>query len=199
MNGKLIHITIFLVLFSCPAIADCSAFRAEAGVASGIVPKFDDGGHLRALLSFGTASFIAPKPSLIDKARSSAELKAKRGFAEWLNAAVSSRSALVETIEINEETNQIGDTKALAQELTKQVEAMSSNSEATLKGLVKLDECVDTVDKLVMVELGWRADLQEAAERGLLGSEAMTFTDTPTSKVKPSVGYRIKSPLKDGF
>lgn len=199
MSGKLIHITIFLAMLSCPAIADCSAFRAEAGVASGIVPKFDEEGHLRALLSYGTASFIAPKPSLIDKARTSAELRAKRGFAEWLNAAVSSRSALVETIEINEETNQIGDTKALAQELTKQVEALSSNSEAALKGLVKLDECVDTADKLVMVGLGWRADLQEAAEHGFSSDDDMTFTDTPTSKVKPTMGYRIKSPLKDGF
>lgn len=205
MTGKPIRLAVLLALVhgtalvSSPARADCSAFRAEAEAVSGIVPKFDDKGQLHALLSFGTATFIAPKQSLIDKARTAAELKAKRAFAEWLSQAVKSSSALTETLETNEETNQLGDTKALAKELTKQVEAMASNTEATLQGLVKLDECVDTAANVVMVELGWRADLQRAAEQGLSGTKAATGVEAPNSKVNPADGYRLKSPLKDNF
>lgn len=181
------------------ARADCTAFQAEAEAVSGIVPKFDEQGRLRSLLAFGSSSFIAPKQSLIDKARDLAELKAKRGFSEWLSQTVSSSTAVAEMVEIAETTTQTGDTQGVATELTKQLTAMASNTQATLKGLVKLDECVDTAKAVVMVQLGWRADLQKAAEGGGLDGQAEVEPAPETSKINPATGYRVKSPLKDGF
>lgn len=200
MTGKRIRslfLGVGLVLLPVQAMADCSAFLAEAEAVSGVVPKLEANGRLRSVLVFSSSSFIAPKQSLIDKARSVAELKAKRAFAGWLSEAVSGGTAVSEMLEMREETNQTGDTTGIATELTKQVETMASNTEATLRGLVKLDECVDTADAVVRVALGWRADLQDAAEQAAGGD--IVAPAATTSKVNPADGYRVKSPLKDGF
>jgi len=87
---------------------------------------------------------------------------------------------------------------------------MRSNTSAVLSGLVKLDECVDTKQKFLIVQLGWKASLSEAAadtkqkinsevKRGDQGSASSATSSGRTSKITPSKGYRKKSTLKDGF
>jgi hypothetical protein len=201
---------------AAPAQASCEAFMAESQAVSGAVPRLDENGKLQAIVVYGEGVFLAPKRSLINKARSVAEMAAKRAFVEWIDqenfSAEEEARSMLETVEV---TNQDGETAGVAQEISTYVEAMRSNSGATINALAKLDECVDPEEKVVIVELGWKPEFSSAAksasavlpgaEQSASGGETeatdsskLSGTDGPSS-ITPSVGYRIKSKLKDDF
>ena len=76
----------------------------------------------------------------------------------------------------------------------------------SLEGLVKLDECVDTEDLYILVELGWKPELSKAAkcvqddnESECKAEQNVSNSAAGKSKIKPAEGYRKKSPLKDDF
>ena len=89
---------------------------------------------------------------------------------------------------------------------------MRSNTSAVLSGLVKLDECVDTEQKFILVELGWKPSLSAAAadtkstinsevargQDGGKSSSGSAVSQSP-SQITPSSGYRKKSSMKDDF
>jgi len=192
------------------SFASCVEFAKEADAIEGAIPKFDDNGKLRAIVMYADASFLAPKRSLISKARRKAELKAKRAFSEWMKESFKSETLAADMMEQEEVTDQDGNTQGKVSELETQINIMRSNTSAVLSGLVKLDECVDTKQKFLIVQLGWKASLSEAAadtkqkinsevKRGDQGSASNATSSGRTSKITPSKGYRKKSTLKDGF
>lgn len=217
--------------FVSVAHADCAAFTANAQAApGGAVPRLDADGKLVSIVVYGEGTFLAPTRSLIGKARSRAEMDAKRAFVEWIEgdnfSAEEETQEMMETVRV---TNQEGETAGLAQEISTSLEAMRSNTGATISGLAKLDECVDTNEKFVMVELGWKPEFSTAARDAaatlpgsasapaasvgttMPGPAASADTATPApatsgsldlikkSTIDPVEGYRIKSPLKDQF
>ena len=143
--------------------ASCAQFEAEAEAVSGVVPKFDENGKLRAIVTYGEATFLTPKRSLISSARQKAELNAKKAFSAWMEESLSSESVVADMVETAQATNQDGETVGYAKELETQVNVMRSNTSAVLSGLVKLDECVDTEQKYILVELGWKPSLSSSA------------------------------------
>jgi len=62
-----------------------------------------------------------------------------------------------------EKTDAAGNTEGMAEELSTQVDSMRANTSAVLSGIVKLDECVDKKEKVVMVQVGWKPSLSKAA------------------------------------
>lgn len=155
-----------LILASVPSVAvasGCDAFMREAEAVEGVVPKLDEQGRVRALVMYGEGTFIAPKRSLISNARREAELSAKRAFSEWLQQDLSSESVMANMMEAVEVTNQDGATAGLATEISQSLDVIRSNTNAVLSGIVKLDECVDTQQKFILVEMGWKPALSKAA------------------------------------
>ena len=126
-----------------------------------------------------------------------------------VNEAVAGGSVASSLMEQLETTDQTGQTTGTVEELTQIGETMSSATASVLSGLVKLDECVDTDENYVLVELGWKPSLSQAARevRSDLSGVATGKDDEKkepkkvktTTQIVPSDGYRKKSKLKDDF
>lgn len=201
--GMVIAAAIFLTLPQSALSASCGEYLSEAELIEGAVPKLTEDGRIRAIVVYGEASFLAPKSSLISKARTTAELKAKRAFSDWLRSDVAASTKATTALEQTETTNERGETAGLATELTSVIETMTSNSDATIEGLTKLDECVDTEQQVLYVQMGWRPDLVRAARSVSDGSAVESSTSaaqprTP-STINEASGYRKRSDLKDSF
>jgi hypothetical protein len=204
LTTNFVGMLFFCVLIPSVAIANCEEFEAEMrGPIGSAIPRIDENGKLRSIVVYGEGTFIAPKRSLISQARVGAELSAKRAFSEWISGA--NFSAIQEAqqfVEIVELTNQAGETAALAQEITTQLQIMRSDTNSVIDGLIKFDECVDTTQQYILVGMGWSPRISSSvsatspasassSNEGHLGS---VITD-----IVPSEGYRITSPLKDQF
>ena len=136
--------------------AGCEAYEVEAEAVSGIIPKFNEDGTVRAIIAHGEATFLTAKRSLINSARQKAELNAKRAFSNFLDESVSAQTKVASMLEQAEKTDEKGNTEGYALELNTIVETMTSDTNAILNGIVKLDECVDTEGKYILVTLGWK-------------------------------------------
>lgn len=191
------------------AIANCEKMYQDSEAGIGIHIRLSDQNDVEAIFAIGEGTFLAPKRSLIGKARTAATLDAKRAFSSWLNEAVAGgtvASSLMEQLEI---TDQTGQTTGTVEELTQIGETMSSSTASVLSGLVKLDECVDTNKNYVLVELGWKPSLSQVAREvkselsGTVTSEknakAAPQQNNTATPIIPSNGYRKKSKLKDDF
>ena len=66
-------IVMFALTYFWPIYAfaneTCVAYESEAEAFSGVVPKFNEDGSLRALLMYGEGTFLTSKRSLISDAR----------------------------------------------------------------------------------------------------------------------------------
>lgn len=149
--------------WAAQAHSSCTEFEAEAEAYEGVVPKLDDEGSLRALVIYGEGTFTTSKRSLITAARREAELTARRAYSEFLNSQFESSSEFEKITQTYEKTNSKGMTDGQAQELKKALDYMSNSSSSVQSGLVKLDECVDTDGKYLLVEFGWKPSFSVAA------------------------------------
>jgi hypothetical protein len=184
----------FCIVYSAngAALASCDEYLKDAEAVEGVVPRFNDDGTIRAFVIFGEGTFLTPKRSLISKARRKAELRAKRAWSEWMNENLQSETIVSEWMEQEEITDEQGNTSGKVIELETQIDAMRSNTKAVLSGIVKLDECVDTSQKFVLVTLGWKPSLSKAAgnvkaskENAVRPSETTaTSTQSTASKQK---------------
>jgi len=190
--------------------ADCTQFEAEAEAYEGVVPKFDNG-KLRALLMYGEGNFLVPKRSLIAEARRKAELTARRAYAEFLKSDFDASTVAADLMESEQNTDQDGNTSGNVRELASTLNVMRQNTQATLSGIVKLDECVSTEGKYVLVQLGWKPATSAAAAdakqtmnadiaRGDQSSQDPSAAKTKsTSSATTAKGYRKKSSMADDF
>jgi hypothetical protein len=213
MIGKQFQLPALVMLASMTigatsASADCSQMEAESAAGVGVHVRLSDTGAVEAIFAVGEGNFLAPKRSLIKKARTVATLDAKRQFSAWLQEAVAGGTVATSLLEQVETTDQDGMTSGTAEEITQVGEAMSSATANVLNGLVKLDECVDTVEKYMLVELGWKPALSDAARQAADNIEGLNSQNTDsgaagasnsTSKIVPADGYRKKSKAKDDF
>ena len=213
MIGKQFQLPTLVMLASMSigatyASANCSQMEAESAAGVGVHVRLSDTGAVEAIFAMGEGNFLAPKRSLIKKARTVATLDAKRQFSAWLQEAVAGGTVASSLLEQVETTDQDGMTSGTAEEITQVGEVMSSATANVLNGLVKLDECVDTVEKYILVELGWKPALSDAARQaadnieGLNSQNIDSGTADPAnskSKIVPADGYRKKSKAKDDF
>ena len=205
--GKLVGIAVALLL-PYQTQASCAEFEAEAEAYEGVVPKFADDGSIRAIVMYGEGTFLVPKRSLITTARREAELTARRAYSEFLNSGFKSSSEMSKITQEYSETNSKGMTGGQVEELKTALDYMANSSSSVQSGLVKLDECVDTEGKYLLVELGWKPAFSDAAAGAATkmaqgaaasnGQQAAASKDNK-SAVKPAEGYRKKSSLKDDF
>lgn len=200
---------------TAPVFANCSQFEAEAEAIEGVVPKLNDDGSIRAFVMYGEGTFIAAKRSLITQARRKAELRAKRAFSEWMEQNLQSETLTSDMLETVEETDSNGMSAGTATEISQAIDVMRTSTEAVLSGIIKLDECVDSNQKFVLVEMGWKPSLSAAAAdtkstinrevaRGnenapASASQNARSTAPSKSQIQPAEGYRKKSTLKDAF
>ena len=201
IGKSILALVLFMPSF---AFADCSAFEAEAQVFDGVVPKFNEDGSLRAMLMYGEGTFMVPKRSLINDARRQAQMRATRNFSEFLESNFNAEEVRQKMINQIEATDHNGNTAGLAEEISSSLESMQSNTSATLSGLVKLDECVDTEGKYVMVAMGWKPEYSEAASQAAAqaaGESAGQEGDgtVPVGQITKAKGHRKKSKLADDF
>ena len=156
---------IICLLFPSIVIANgCDEYEAEALAISGVVPRFNEDGSVRSILMHGEATFLTNKRSLINAARTKAELSAKQALSSFLNESVSAAQKATSLLEQAEITDQDGNTEGKALELAAVVEGMQSNTSAVMKGIVKLDECVDVDENYVLVTLGWKPETKRTAK-----------------------------------
>lgn len=147
------------------ANADCTAFQQEAEAYSGVVPRFSNDGTIKSILMYGEASFVADKRSLIQNARRRAEMQAKRGFSEFLKSKFDSETVATSLVAQSETTDGSGNTDALVVEMANTLDTMQSSTNAVLSGIIKLDECVDKNEKIVMVSMGWKPEMSYVASK----------------------------------
>jgi len=199
--------TVLVLLGNAPVVraGDCDEYIQEADALEGASARFNPDGSLRAIMMYGEATFLTPKRSLISSARRKAEMKAKRSFSEWMKESLHSETLATDMMETVQETDQDGNTTGMARELETQLNTMRSNTSAVLSGIVKLDECVDTDAKVVLVQLGWKPSMSGAAadtkqaiasatKRGDQPSKAPTntaATSTSSEAGKSGSGIRI--------
>ncbi len=160
---RLITLLILIILTSHSYANDCAEFEAEAEAYEGVIPKFDANGKLRALLMYGESTFLTAKRSLINDARRKAELNAKRAYAEFLKSDFDSETLSANLVETAQITDENGETDGYANELSSTLNQMKSSSNSVLSGIVKLDECVNSDGKYVLVAMGWKPATSKAA------------------------------------
>lgn len=159
-----VFVLAFLSLaLSQQAIASCSQFEAEAEAFEGVVPRFNEDGSLKALLMYGEATFLVPKRSLISTARREAEMQARRAYSEFIQSNFSAETELKNIQQEYSKTDSQGMTQGQVEELKGSLQLMKSNTSTVQSGIIKLDECVDTEGKYMLVALGWKPRLSAAA------------------------------------
>ena len=162
---KIYASTLFVcLLFPSISFADCSGFAADVGQTFGVSLKRDP--ETRKVLGFymvGEASFVAPKSSLVRKAKKKAFSNAKADFVRFMKEDFVATDLISDLTNTIETTDNDGNTSGTAEEISAMVETMASNSSAVLSGIVVLGECVDVDSKLVMVQAGWKPELSEVA------------------------------------
>jgi len=208
--------TLFATIPVAGAYSSCDGFMDEFETTSlGISYKKDpETGSIRAFLMSGEASFLAPKSSLVRKAKKKAFMMAKAEFTRFMKedfAAADLTSDLTNQIE---NTDSDGNTSGQVEEISSMVETMASSTESVLSGIVVLGECVDKEQKLVMVVAGWKPELSAAAAdakqtikkevaRGdapVSGSGSGSGSGTKsTSKVTGVKSYSKKSKIASDF
>lgn len=210
-----------LVAFSVStsgAFADCDAFMDEFETTTiGISYKKDpETGAIRAFVMPGEASFIAPKSSLVRKAKKKALMRAKAEFARFMKEEFVAADLVSDLTNEIETTDQDGNGSATVEEISSMVETMGSATESVLSGIVALGECVDKSQKLVIVVAGWKPELSAAAAdakqtikkevaRGDApvsssgNSGASSGGSKKTSKVTEVKSYSKKSKIADDF
>lgn len=202
MNGKII-LVVALMTASSAAYADaCDAMVAESEAISGVVPKFDENGKLQSISMYAEATFIVAKRSLIRTARDEAELRAKSELAKFFEEGIKSDELIDSLTEQTEKTDGAGNSEALAVEIKRAAETISSNTSAVLSGIVKLDECVDDKNKFIMVRMGWKPEYSAIAQEAKASSQGNNETKAQAvekQKIKEASGYRKKSKLADDF
>lgn len=202
--GKILLTGAILSVSSVSYAGACDAMEAEVSAISGAVPKFDDNGELHSISMYADATFIAPKRSLIRTARDEAELRAKSELAKFFEDAVA-RDTLAESLtEQAEKTDGAGNTEAVALELKRASDIISSSTSAVISGIIKLDECVDTEGKFLIVRMGWKpeyASIAQEAQAIAAGDKdaKASSKEREKQKIKEAKGYRKKSDLADDF
>lgn len=198
---KLFFLTVSLVLSTGIASANCDSFFQDAQGASGsAIPKLDQYGRISSIVMYGEEAFIAPSRSLISSARTGAELRAKRAFVEWFSGEnFSAETEAKKMVEVIQLTNERGQSEALAAEISMTLESMQTNTGATISGIVKLDECVDTEQQFIVVEMGWKPDFSNTTKI-IEGKSDLSVGNGPVrSDINPATSYRIRSKIKDEF
>jgi len=209
--------TLFATIPVAGAYSSCDGFMDEFETTSlGISYKKDpETGSIRAFLMSGEASFLAPKSSLVRKAKKKAFMMAKAEFTRFMKedfAAADLTSDLTNQIE---NTDSDGNTSGQVEEISSMVETMASSTESVLSGIVVLGECVDKEQKLVMVVAGWKPELSAAAaDAKQTIKKEVARGDAPvsasqgsgsgsgakrTSKVTGVKSYSKKSKIADDF
>ena len=154
---------VFMFFGTSLSYASCSAFEAEAEAYEGVVPKFDDAGNLRALVMYGEGTFLFADRSAISDARREAEMAARRAYSEFLNSNFNSDTQISKISQEYSNQNSDGMVEASKAQLKTALNNMANNTASVQSGLVKLDECVDSNEKYVLVEFGWKPSLSVAA------------------------------------
>lgn len=192
MIGKTLLAASLVAVSSASYAGACDAMEAEISAISGAVPKFTENGELHSISMYSDATFIVPKRSLIRTARDEAELRAKSELAKFFEDAIA-RNTLAESLtEQSEKTDGAGNTEAVAIELKRASDIISSDASAVISGIVKLDECVDTEGKFLIVRMGWKPKYSQMAQKAKAEERAK-------QKIKEAEGYRKKSALADDF
>ena len=147
------------------AFANCDAFMEEFETTSlGISYKKDpETGAIRAFLMSGEANFLAPKSSLVRKAKKKAFMRAKAEFTRFMKEEFVAADLVSDLTNSIETTDQDGNTSGTVEEMSSMVETMGSATESVLSGIVVLGECVDKTEKIAIVLAGWKPELSEAA------------------------------------
>tara|TARA_Y100000589_G_scaffold272884_1_gene266135 strand:+ start:3417 stop:4094 length:678 start_codon:yes stop_codon:yes gene_type:complete len=147
------------------AFANCDAFMEEFETTSlGISYKKDpETGAIRAFLMSGEANFLAPKSSLVRKAKKKAFMRAKAEFTRFMKEEFVAADLVSDLTNSIETTDQDGNTSGTVEEMSSMVETMGSATESVLSGIVVLGECVDKTEKIAIVLAGWKPELSAAA------------------------------------
>ena len=208
--------TLFATIPVAGAYASCDGFMDEFETTSlGISYKKDpETGSIRAFLMSGEASFLAPKSSLVRKAKKKAFMRAKAEFTRFMKEDFVAADLATDLSNSIQTTDQDGNTSGTEEEISSMVETMGSSTESVLSGIVVLGECVDKEDKIAIVLAGWKPELSAAAAdakqtikkevaRGdapVSGSGSGSGSGAKsTSKVTGVKSYSKKSKIADDF
>lgn len=163
---------------SAYAQSPCDAMMEEAEAVSGAVPKFENG-QLVSVSMYAEGSFISAKRSLIASARTDAEMRAKSLLSSFFKEEIQRGTLHESLVEVAELTSGDGTTEAQALELKRTADYIASNSSAVLRGVVKLDECVDTDEKFILVRMGWKPSFAAQAEQAQQTAARPSATNEP--------------------
>ena len=169
MVAKLIKpasLMLSLAMFAMPlqAYASCANFLDDVGSTSlGVSYKKDpETGKIVALMMMGEASFLAPKSSLVRKAKKKALMNAKAEFVRFMKEDFVAADLASDLTAEAKTTDSNGNTTGQVEEISAMAETMASSSQAVISGIVVLGECVDTEEKVAMVFAGWKPELSAA-------------------------------------
>lgn len=195
--------TVSTIFLSSNAIAQnsCDEMLEEIDAVSGAVPKFESG-RLASVSMYGEGTFTSPKRSLIANARAQAELQAKSSLSSFFETQLQQGSLYQSLVDSSEVTSEAGITEGEAIELRRTTSFISENTSAVLKGIVKLDECVDTEEKFVLVRMGWKPDFVEQisqTHRDISSSESTSDNVNNSNRDLQSPGIKYIEVNSTGF
>ena len=164
MIGKGLIASVISLLSANTAVGgECDAFVAEADSFEGLVPKFNEDDTIRSLSMYGEGTFLVPKRSLISEARQEAQDAARKAFSEFMRSDFDAERVASKMIETIENTDNKGNTSGSVEEIKTSLNTARSSTSGAQSGVVKLDECVDTEGNFVLVRMGWKPEMSEAA------------------------------------
>ena len=205
--GKVIGVASLLTL-PYQVHASCVEMVAEVDAYEGVSPKLAEDGTLLSMVMYGEGTFLFADRSAISDARREAEMTARRAYSEFLNSNFSSDTQISKISQEYSKQNSEGMVDASREQLKTAINIMANNTASVQSGLVKLDECVDTEEKYLLVQLGWKPEFSRAAANaatemaeGAAASkdQQTSASSTKVTPTKPVSGYRKKSSLKDDF
>ena len=179
--GILISALSVSLINSSPIVAGgCTEYLLEAEARTGVVPRFNNSGNIDAIFLHGEGIFTTHTPSQISVARQNAELSAKQGFSSWLETNLSYETRSESSINQSTETNNAGVSTSTSSEVQNFFQFAKENTSAILRGLIKLDECMDTNLGIVLVTFGWKPDSSDEQTK----STADMLSDSDAVKIE---------------
>ena len=151
---------ISLLTLSLPTISIAGSCETYPYQALENVVEFEGKGRFK-ILSTGAASLSFDEPSEVVSARREAELIAKRSIAEYINQRLTSEDSVASEIQKSKTNSRATDGSSVSaaqrDEVKKQLTAVSTRSDAVLKGVLVIGSCY-TKGREMRVTVGVKSD-----------------------------------------
>lgn len=207
MRWSITLLSVVCILLSQNTVAQnaCDAYYDDAlGSPRSVIPRYNDDGTIKGFFVYDEAAFRRDTPSLHAAARRRAEAGVREVWSGFVLTNIDAQALFNDSI--REEVTSTGvSEEVLINELNEQIITIKENTNATVSGFVKADECIDRERMVVSVMYAWKpgysqmgADASREMKRAL-NEDSGTFSrqdqEQADSNAVKSESRRTKSDI----